>query len=50
MLREVKKRWEEHRDYQLQAYLALQDENPEKLVKMAEEIGHPFFKSLVREL
>jgi MoxR-like ATPase len=50
VLREVKKRWEEHRDYQLQAYLAVKDENPEKLVKMAEEIGHPFFKSLVREL
>jgi MoxR-like ATPase len=50
LLREVKKRWEEHRDYQREAYLALKDENPEKLVKMAEEIGHPFFKSLVREL
>jgi MoxR-like ATPase len=49
LLREVKKRWQEHRDYQLEAYAALKDENPEKLARMAEEIGHPFFKSLVRE-
>ncbi len=50
LLREVKKRWEEHRDYQVEAYVALKEGNSEKLVKMAEEIGHPFFKSLVREL
>lgn len=50
LLKEVKKRWEEHKDYQIEAYLALQKGNWQKLEKMAEEIGHPFFTSLVREL
>ena len=49
LLRGAKKGWEEHRDYQVEAYLALKEGNTETLVKMAEEIGHPFFKSLVRE-
>ena len=50
LLKGVKRRWEEHIDYQLEAYLALKDGNSDKLIKMADEIGHPFFKSLVREL
>ena len=50
LLREIKKRWEEHKDYQIEAYLALKNGDFEKLGKMAEQIGHPFFKSLVREL
>ncbi len=50
VLREVKKRWEEHRDYQVEAYQALKQGDSERLVRMAEEIGHPFFKSLVREM
>ncbi|MBW2070125.1 MAG: AAA family ATPase [Deltaproteobacteria bacterium] len=48
-LREAKKRWEEHRDHQIEAYVALQNGDSETLEKMADDIGHPFFQSLVRE-
>lgn len=50
LLREIKKRWEEHKGYQIEAYLALKDGDYEKLEKLADQIGHPFFKSLVREV
>ncbi|HIC90964.1 MAG TPA: hypothetical protein EYP21_02670 [Syntrophaceae bacterium] len=50
LMKEVKKRWEEHRDYQIEAYLALKEGDNERLVRMADKIDHPFFKSLVREL
>jgi MoxR-like ATPase len=50
LLREAKKRWEEHRDYQIEAYLALKDGNYRKLMEIADKIDHPFFRSLVREL
>ncbi len=44
----VRRRWDEHREYQIEAYLALREENYETVKKMADKIGHPFFKSLVR--
>ncbi len=50
LLREIKKRWEEHKGYQIEAYLALKNGDFEKLEKLAEQIGHPFFTSLVREV
>jgi MoxR-like ATPase len=50
LLREIKKRWEEHKDYQIEAYMALKDGDSEKLQRLAEQIGHPFFQNLVREL
>ncbi|MFP3869335.1 MAG: AAA family ATPase [Syntrophobacteria bacterium] len=49
-LRQGKKRWEEHKDYQVEAYVALQRDDAATLAKLSREIGHPFFKSLVRGL
>jgi hypothetical protein len=46
----VKKRWYEHRDYQIDAYLALKDGNYTKVREIIGKINHPFFRSLVREL
>lgn len=50
LLRSVKRRWEEHRDYQIEAYLALKEGDYDKIKNVAEKIDHPFFKSLVRGL
>ncbi|MEW6002694.1 MAG: AAA family ATPase [Nitrospirota bacterium] len=50
MLRSVKRRWEEHRDYQIESYLALREGDYEKIKDMAEKVNHPFFKSLLREI
>ncbi|MEW6213754.1 MAG: hypothetical protein AB1478_00905, partial [Nitrospirota bacterium] len=50
LLRAVKRRWEEHRDYQIEAYLALKKGDYGRVREIAEKIGHPFFKSLVRGL
>lgn len=47
-LRLVKRRWEEHRDYQIEVYLALKEGDYEKIKDVADKIGHPFFKSLIR--
>jgi len=49
-LKEAKKRWMEHRDFQIEAYLALKEEDYEGLMKVSDKIDHPFFKSLVRGL
>ncbi|NWF53124.1 MAG: AAA family ATPase [Nitrospirae bacterium] len=48
LLRSVKRRWEEHRDYQIEAYLALKEGDYEKIKNVADKVGHPFFKSLVK--
>jgi hypothetical protein len=48
-LAEAKRRWQEHRDYQVEAYRAVHCGDTEVLEKLAEEIRHPFFESLVRE-
>ena len=50
LLRAVKRRWEEHRDYQIEAYLALKKGHYGRVREIAEKVGHPFFKSLVRGL
>jgi len=50
LLRSVKTRWEEHRDSQIEAYLAFREEDYGKVRKMAEKTGHPFFKSLAKWL
>ena len=48
LLRAIKRRWEEHREYQVEAYLTLREGDYEKVRKIADKIGHPFFKSLVK--
>jgi MoxR-like ATPase len=48
LLKAVKRRWAEHREYQVEAYLTFREGDYEKIRKMADKIGHPFFKSLVR--
>ncbi|MEW6162163.1 MAG: AAA family ATPase [Nitrospirota bacterium] len=50
LLRSVKRRWEEHRDYQIEAYLALKEGDYEKIKNVAGKVDHPFFKSLARGL
>jgi len=50
LLRELKKRWEEHRGYQIEAYTAMKNGDSEKLEELAQQIEHSFFQSLVREL
>jgi len=49
-LREIKKRWIEHRDFQIEAYIALKDGDYKRLMKISEKIDHPFFKALIREI
>jgi Mg-chelatase subunit ChlI len=48
LLRAVKRRWEEHRNYQVEAYHALREGDQERIGEIAEKTEHPFFKSLVR--
>lgn len=50
LLRAAKRRWEEHRDYQIEAYRALKNGNHKKVRDMADKTDHPFFKSLIRGL
>ncbi|MDY0041497.1 MAG: hypothetical protein RBS57_14390, partial [Desulforhabdus sp.] len=50
ILRELKKRWEEHKNYQIEAYTALKKGDAERLKALAQQIEHSFFQSLVREL
>ena len=50
VLQDVKKRWEEHRNYQIDAYLALKKEDTKTILSLAERIDHPFFKTLAREI
>lgn len=50
LLREIKRRWEEHKDYQIEAYMALKKGDSQKLESLAAEIEHAFFQNLVREL
>ncbi|RLI88270.1 MAG: hypothetical protein DRO98_03360 [Archaeoglobales archaeon] len=47
-LSKARRRWEEHRNYQIAAYKALKDGDLEKVERIAEKIGHPFFTSLLR--
>lgn len=44
----VKKRWEEHRNLQIEAYNFLKKGDEKELEKIAELVAHPFFKSLLR--
>lgn len=44
----VKKRWEEHRNLQIEAYNFLKKGDESKLKRIAELAPHPFFKSLLR--
>ncbi|HDD43812.1 MAG TPA: hypothetical protein ENG63_02985 [Candidatus Desulfofervidus auxilii] len=46
IIKDVKKRWEEHRDYQIEAYLALKSGDTKTVIDLAERIDHPFFKAL----
>jgi MoxR-like ATPase len=48
LLRLVKRRWDEHREYQIDVYLALKEGDYEKVRNIADKVGHPFFRSLVR--
>ncbi|CAD7781682.1 hypothetical protein DMNBHIDG_02711 [Candidatus Methanoperedenaceae archaeon GB37] len=50
ILQDVKKRWEEHRNYQIDAYMALKKEDTKTILSLAERIDHPFFKALAREI
>ena len=47
MIAGVKRRWEEHRDYQIEAYRCIIREDYRKLKEIAKSINHPFFKSLL---
>jgi len=48
VVEEVARRWDEHRDYQIEAYRALIEKDTETLEKIGERVSHPLFKSLVR--
>lgn len=50
MIADVKRRWEEHRDYQIEAYRCMINEDYRRLREIARNVNHPFFKSLVREI
>lgn len=43
----IKKRWYEHRDYQIEAYQAIKSMDYRRVREIAEKINHPFFRSLV---
>ncbi|MBO8182735.1 MAG: hypothetical protein H0Z28_08085 [Archaeoglobus sp.] len=47
-LMKVKKRWEEHRNLQIEAYNLLKKGDEKELERIAELVAHPFFKSLLR--
>ncbi len=47
-LRKLKKRWEEHRNLQIEAYNLLKRGEEKELENIASLTGHPFFKSLLR--
>ncbi|RLI74517.1 hypothetical protein DRO97_05795 [Archaeoglobales archaeon] len=46
-IRNVKRRWEEHKDFQIEAYMALKNGDYGKIEDLAEKIKHPFFKSFI---
>jgi MoxR-like ATPase len=50
ILNSVKKRWMEHREFQIKAYIFIKNRDYSKAKEIAENINHPFFRSLVREL
>jgi len=43
----IKKRWYEHRDYQIEAYQAIKSRDYRRVKEIAEKINHPFFRSLI---
>jgi len=47
-IRKVKKRWEEHRSLQIEAYNLLKKGEEKEVENIASLTGHPFFKSLLR--
>lgn len=49
-LKEAKKRWMEHREFQIEAYIALKEGNYETLIRISDKIDHPFFRGLRRGL
>ncbi len=44
----VKRRWEEQRGYQIEAYRSLLKGDYKRLREIAKSVNHPFFKSLLR--
>jgi len=44
----VKRRWDEQRVYQVEAYRCLLDGDMKRLKEIAKSVNHPFFKSLLR--
>lgn len=47
LIASVKRRWDEHRDYQIEAYRCILNEDYGRLREIARNINHPFFKSLI---
>lgn len=47
MIASAKRRWEEHRDYQIEAYRCIMEGDYRRLKEIARNLNHPFFKSLV---
>lgn len=50
LMSEVRKRWDEHRDYQIELYLALKDGNLKKVKEIVEKHHHPIFKAFLKGL
>lgn len=50
LMSEVRKRWDEHRDYQIELYLALKEGNLKKVKEIAKNQHHPIFKTFLRGL
>jgi len=50
ILGSVKRRWVEHREFQIKAYIHIKNGEYSKAKEIAENINHPFFRGLVRGL
>lgn len=46
-LRSIRKRWYEHKDFQIEAYDAIRRREYSRAKEIAEKINHPFFRSLI---
>lgn len=47
LVSEVRKRWDEHRDYQIELYLALKEGDIKKVKEITRNHHHPFFKAFL---
>ncbi len=50
LISEVRRRWDEHREYQIEAYRCIINGEYDRLKELAGNFNHPFFKSLIREI